>query len=226
MNKETHILFTGDSITDGNRCKDPDRAWDLNHQIGHSFVYVINALLGSFYPERCFRFTNRGISGNKIIDVYSRLDMDLIRLQPEIVSFLVGINDGPGRSNDFRASSPQKFSRLYRMMLDEILERLPEVRLVICEPFVLDNPRLEPEFSLWDKSIRSFQEECRKLAEDYHAVFVAIQDEFDRACQLRESSYWSWDGIHPTENGHGLIARRWLSCVADLLEISGKLSLE
>ena len=50
--KEIHLLFTGDSITDGNRYKDPDKEWDLNHQIGHSFVYVINALLGSLYPEK------------------------------------------------------------------------------------------------------------------------------------------------------------------------------
>lgn len=61
----TRILFTGDSITDGNRYKEEKDRGDLNHQIGHSYAYVINAILGSKYPERDLQFVNRGISGNR-----------------------------------------------------------------------------------------------------------------------------------------------------------------
>lgn len=67
------ILFTGDSITDGNRYKDEKDQGDLNHQMGHSYAYIINALMGSLYPEEQFRFLNRGISGNRVIDLYGRL---------------------------------------------------------------------------------------------------------------------------------------------------------
>ena len=55
----TRILFTGDSITDGNRYKEEKDRGDLNHQIGHSYAYVINAILGSQYPERDLQFVNR-----------------------------------------------------------------------------------------------------------------------------------------------------------------------
>ncbi|MFR6162965.1 MAG: hypothetical protein ACLUJR_08075 [Mediterraneibacter gnavus] len=50
----TRILFTGDSITDGNRYKEEKDRGDLNHQIGHSYAYVINAILGSKYPRKGF----------------------------------------------------------------------------------------------------------------------------------------------------------------------------
>ncbi len=219
MNRELHILFTGDSITDGNRYKDPSLEWDLNHQMGHSYAYVINALLGSLYPEKRFRFSNRGVSGNRVIDVYSRLDMDFLRLKPDIASFLLGINDGPGKSHCMRATGAQKYARLYRMMLDEILENLSSVQLVICEPFVLDNPKLDPAYSSWQSCICEYQAETRRIAADYGAVFVPLQEEFDRACLIREPSYWSWDGIHPTENGHGLIARQWIRCCAGILKL-------
>ena len=48
------ILFQGDSITDGSRYKDESSRWDLNHQIGHSYAYIINGLLGFRYPEKGF----------------------------------------------------------------------------------------------------------------------------------------------------------------------------
>ncbi len=219
MNKDLHILFTGDSITDGNRYKDPSLEWDLNHQMGHSYAYIINGLLGSLYPEKQFRFSNRGVSGNRVIDLYSRLDMDFLRLKPDIASFLIGINDGPGISHCSHSTGAQKYSHLYRMMLDEILENLPSIQFVICEPFVIDNPRLNPGYSSWQSCIHEYQTEVRHIASDYNAVFVPLQEEFDRACQIREPSYWSWDGIHPTENGHGLIALKWMHCCADLLRV-------
>ena len=91
----TRILFTGDSITDGNRYKEEKDRGDLNHQIGHSYAYVINAILGSKYPERDLQFVNRGISGNRVIDLYGRMYEDMVEIKPDIVSILVGINDGP-----------------------------------------------------------------------------------------------------------------------------------
>ena len=56
-----HILFQGDSITDGNRHKKIEQRWDLNHQIGHSYVYLIAAALGRKFPGR-YHFINRGVS--------------------------------------------------------------------------------------------------------------------------------------------------------------------
>ena len=47
----TRILFTGDSITDGNRYKEEKDRGDLNHQIGHSYAYVINAILEVNIPK-------------------------------------------------------------------------------------------------------------------------------------------------------------------------------
>ena len=46
------ILFQGDSITDGNRYKDPSSRWDLNHQIGHSYVFNITGILGRRAPGK------------------------------------------------------------------------------------------------------------------------------------------------------------------------------
>jgi lysophospholipase L1-like esterase len=51
------------------------------------------------------------------------------------------------------------------------------------------------------------------LAEDYDAVFVPLQDAFDKASSGMDAAYWIWDGVHPTALGNELIAREWLSIV-------------
>ena len=111
------ILFTGDSITDGNRYRDEKDRGDLNHQMGHSYAYVVNALLGSLYPEKAFHFLNRGISGNRIIDLYGRMYEDIVALKPDIVSILAGVNDGPQAEHTYVATGAEKYGTLYRMML-------------------------------------------------------------------------------------------------------------
>ena len=92
MNEKKIILFTGDSITDGNRYKDPGMEWDLNHQMGHSYAYIVNGIVGCKYPNK-YAFKNRGISGNRIADLYARKDADLFAIKPDVLSILVGVNN-------------------------------------------------------------------------------------------------------------------------------------
>ncbi len=219
--KETVILFTGDSITDGNRLKKKSQEWDLNHQIGHSYAYVLNALIGMAYPERNFKFKNRGVSGNRVIDLYSRIETDLLPIKPDILSILVGVNDGPGEKNNYEATKKEKYERVYRQLLDEVKENLPECKIILVEPFVCRCGSILDEFDKWESSVKGYGETVRRLSEDYGAVFVPLQEEFDKMCQVREASYWCWDGVHPTENGHGLIAKQWLKAASPVLNISG-----
>lgn len=88
-NKRRKILFQGDSITDGNW----GRNLDPNHILGHGYVYIIAAQLGSQYAESQPYFMNRGVSGNRVSDVYARWNEDAISLQPDLISLLVGVND-------------------------------------------------------------------------------------------------------------------------------------
>lgn len=211
------ILFIGDSITDGNRYKDEADRGDLNHQMGHSYAYIINALLGSIYPEKELCFFNRGISGNRIIDIYGRMYEDIVELKPDIVSILVGVNDGSQAEHARRATGAEKFGTLYRMMLKELKEALPNVQFVICEPFMGKNGPVYDDYDQWSACMKSYQKEARDIASEFEAVFVPLQEVFNAAFTKKESKYWIWDGVHPTENGHGLIARQWIRCAKHLI---------
>ena len=56
-----------------------------------------------------------------------------------------------------------------------------------------------------------------KLAKDYDAVHIPLQDIFDAAAKAAGSAgpeNLIWDGIHPLPAGHELIARHWLQAVS------------
>ena len=211
------ILFQGDSITDGNRYK--SNAWDKNHQIGHSYVYIITALLSMKYPEKNYEFINKGISGNKTSDLLARWQTDTLDQKPNVLSILVGVNDclfaSPAGRSDISAA---KYEENYRKLLTFAKENDPCVQLILMEPFahIESQQNTSASATIRAATLRSEQKIVRKLAMEFDALFVPLQDIFNEAMKQREPSYWIWDGTHPTEAGHALIAREWLKATEDL----------
>ena len=87
--KFRRILFQGDSITDGARGRNDD----LNHILGHGYAYIIASKLGYELAENRPLFLNRGISGNRVSDLYARWNEDTFSLKPDLISILIGVND-------------------------------------------------------------------------------------------------------------------------------------
>lgn len=218
--KDTTILFQGDSITDGLREKNRDRAWDLNHQMGHGYAFLVNARWGAQYPERRFAFINRGISGNRIADLYGRWQEDAVNLRPDVLSILVGINDVGFTMWEQSGSGPERFGRIYQLLLDEARAANPALLMVLMEPFVMPVGDRKDTYQDWLSLLRPLQEQTRLIAERNGAIFIPLQERFERLCQVREASYWVWDGIHPTVSGHQVIADAWMEAVGPALGLS------
>lgn len=218
--KDTTILFQGDSITDGLREKNRDRAWDLNHQMGHGYAFLVNARWGAQYPERRFAFINRGISGNRIADLYGRWQEDTVNLRPDVLSILVGINDVGFTMWEQSGSGPERFGRIYQLLLDEARAANPALLPVLMEPFVMPVGDRKDTYQDWLSLLRPLQEQTRLIAERNGAIFIPLQERFERLCQVREASYWVWDGIHPTVSGHQVIADAWMEAVGPALGLS------
>ena len=80
------ILFQGDSITDCGRSR------ENNINVGTGYALLVKSALG-FEEPAAHEFLNRGISGNRIVDVYARIKKDIINLKPDVMSLLIGVND-------------------------------------------------------------------------------------------------------------------------------------
>lgn len=211
------ILFQGDSITDAGR----DRS-KVDH-MGRGYALYIKSELGYEQPEQHV-FFNRGISGNRIVDVYARIKSDIINLQPDYMSILIGVNDVLHEFDEQNGVDAEKFEKIYCMLIEEIKEALPNIKIVIMEPFCLrawgtDNTEEYP--NKWEEfhtEVRKRAKKARKVAQKYELSFVELQSKFDEAALNTENTYWLRDGIHPTAFGNQLIKREWLKKYTELVE--------
>ena len=206
---QRRILFQGDSITDGNRGRDTDP----NHILGHGYAFWIAAELGLKLAAKQPGFINRGISGNRVSDLESRWQEDAIELVPDTISILVGVNDILMSIAEPGGFDPTEYEQGYRRLLERTHSDLPEAQLVLCEPFILPGGHTDSDWQAWRAAADACSEAVRRLAQQFGATFVPLQDAFDEACQAAPASYWIWDGVHPTTAGHGLLAKRWLEVV-------------
>jgi lysophospholipase L1-like esterase len=206
---DLNILFQGDSITDGNRTRDND--W--NHIMGHGYQYIIASKLWFEQPERRFHFINRGISGNKVSDLAARWQTDTLDLKPDVLSILVGVNDANEAVKDNPKYSKESYKAGYRELLDRTKQSNPNVKFVICEPFLLPVGAVKNNWQRWSAEVNVRQEVAKDLAKEFNTVFVPFQAAFNNALKSAPAAYWIWDGIHPMPGGHELMAREWLKVV-------------
>lgn len=207
------VLFQGDSITDGNR----GRNSDLNHVHGHGYQYIIASEMYADNLNKNIEVYNRGNSGDRICDLYGRWVEECLNLKPTILSILIGINDIIFNWEHKSGSDPERYEKIYRYLLDEVKEKNPHTLIVIMEPFF--GKKEEPELDAFFKErIGGYQAAAKKIAEEYGAVFVPLQDLFNEYAQKTDVFNVLWDGVHPTTCGHQLIARRWKECVVPMLE--------
>jgi lysophospholipase L1-like esterase len=201
------ILFQGDSITDCGRNRDAaDTANDLGG-LGQGYAMMAAADLLLTRPADGLKIFNRGISGNRVVDLYARIKSDIINLQPDIVSILIGVNDTWHEMTRGNGVSVPKYERVYRELLNEVRVGLPGVRFVLCEPFVL---RCGVVTEDWVTEIDQRRSVVAKLAQEYGALVVPFQAMFDKAANEAPPAYWAFDGVHPTAAGHLLMAKTWM----------------
>lgn len=204
------ILFQGDSITDAGR------SYERNDMRGRGYATMVSGELGLSYPEE-YEFINRGISGNRIVDIYARMKSDIINLKPDYMSLLIGVNDV---WHEFYENpngvATDKFEKVYSMLIEELKEALPDLKIMILEPFVLkgsgtseglDGKEIYPAFraDVLDKAAAA-----KRVAEKYNIPFIPLQEKFDSLYNPENPSYWLIDGVHPNAPGHALITREWI----------------
>ena len=203
------VLFQGDSVTDCGR----GRTDDPNHVLGHGYAFLIAARLGRALGERAPTFVNRGVSGDRVSDLYGRWNEDAIALRPDILSILIGVNDTWRIMKGHPGGATDRFARAYGLLLEETVEALPRAGLVLCEPFIVNAGSPALQWEMWRERLESHQATVRDLARRFGAVHVPLKERFDAACRSAPPAHWLWDGVHPSAAGHELIAESWLESV-------------
>ena len=203
------ILFQGDSITDAGRIK-TESAFNSPKALGSGYAYLTAAELLLEHPDKNLKIYNKGISGNKVYQLGERWEADALSLKPNVISILIGVNDYWHLVKSGYKGTLDIYRNDYRALLKQTKEKLPNVKLIVLEPFAILGTAVDKN---WFPAFAEYQNAARELANEFDAPFVPFQKVFDKALKVAPGSHWAPDGVHPSIAGAKLMSQAWLEAV-------------
>lgn len=218
------VVYIGDSITDGNWGKANGKPssqrnlWDRNHLFGSGYMYLCASYYQGYFPDRDYRFFNRGVGGHALGDLAARWQEDVIDLRPDVLSVFVGTNDAERHLGRLlRADDPKTvpdfdfadWERTYRGLLDQARQANPALKIVLCTPFAapcgkIVEGALGEYYPLRQRILAQCCVIVERIAADYGATLVPFHRliaDLETRLPNGDATYWVWDGIHPTPAG-------------------------
>lgn len=200
------VVFQGDSITAGGRDRtDPG-------SMGSGYVGLIAESLR--LPPVCGQpvdggpiLYNRGVSGNRAVDLVDRWEEDCLALRPTVVSIMVGVNDTWRRYDKNDPTSVEDYERRYRIIIEQTLA--VGARLILLEPFLVP---VRPEMWTWRADLDQRIAVTRALAEEFNTRLLCTDGIMAQAAnEAGAPDLICRDGVHPTPLGHARLAQAWLA---------------
>lgn len=200
------ILFFGDSITDMGREKSEEISV---RSYGDGYVFFVAGDLKRENPN--VQIVNRGISGNRIVDLYARIKKDVWNHKPDLLSILVGVNDVWHELGEAKNGVElERFKRIYKMLIEDTKKVLPDLKIVLMEPFILNGSATEERIEEF-LQVKEYAKAVKELAEQTGSYFIPLQQKFDEAEKINGGRAYLYDGVHPDIAGARLIADEWIN---------------
>jgi lysophospholipase L1-like esterase len=191
------IEFIGDSITDSHRDEEADQP------LGDGYVKDIHLLLQTGYPELQIKVVNKGISGDRVTSLKARWKKDVLEVNPDWLFIFIGINDVWRYFEGTRdeAVALPEFENIYRQLINGAKTNT-HANIYLISPFLAEkNPS-----DAFRKRLSAYQQVIDHLGESFDLPVIHLQPALDWAMLSKPWSYWTTDRVHPTPEGHMLIA--------------------
>ena len=201
------LLFIGDSVTDAYRdYGNPD-------DLGLGYVNMLATFMKLKWPEKDFKFYNRGINGHRLIDMERVWQENCINLSPDLVTMLIGINDIWTYHHNYQTIEANYWKDFYDRY-SQLIKRTQvhnQAQVVLMKVFALPYPQDRVN---WQQDIFLMNQLIDRLADEHNCITVELQSKL--LSLGREYGYVLYtgnDGVHPTPLGHGIIAQTWLKAL-------------
>lgn len=198
--KKSRVIFFGDSIT------------QAAVQPG-GYITRIDSMCRLEGLSDRFEFIGAGISGNKVYDLYLRLEDDVLSKNPDIVVIYIGVNDVWHKSSSGTGTDAVKFERFYQALIDKMKAR--QIKLILCTPAVIgektdfSNPQ-DGDMNEYSKIIRDIAAKNNLPLVDLRKAFLDYN--LKHNSQNADRGILTTDRVHLNAAGNQLVAEEmWRS---------------
>lgn len=193
--KKKKVIFFGDSIT------------ELGVKPG-GYVTKVDSLCRAEGRGADFEIIGSGVSGNKVYDLYLRMEDDILAKNPDIVVIYVGVNDVWHKTLLGTGTDADKFEKFYSAILKKLKER--NIQAILCTPAVVgekndcSNP-LDGDLNRYSNIIRDIAKKNGLPLIDLRSYY--LEYERDHNSNNEEKNILTYDKVHPNEAGNLFLAR-------------------
>lgn len=206
LENNSKLIMIGDSVTDCGR----DYNWIASY--GDGYVNLVNAFLTALSPESKISVINKGVNGNTILDLEERFEEDVLSLNPDYLTIMIGINDVWRQFDavlqpNTRYASEEKFYDTYTKLIKSVKDKVKQI--FIFSPFMIIDTKDYPMRNMTER----YAQICKKVAEENGLIYIDVQKEFDKFTNHLSSYILSADHVHPNVQGHTIIAKAFLDSI-------------
>ena len=209
------LLFFGDSLTDMSHS---DGKNDTScYQYGIGYVFFIAGELTLTYPNK-YQIINKGIGGNRLIDLYQRYKRDVLDEKPDVLTILIGVNEilmNISYPSMCKITPIDEFISTYKLMIEDIKKNLPNTKIILMEPFILDEESIHDIYPRF-KYLYLYQNAVKDIASKMDVTFISLQDKMNNLTKTHKIHDILFDGIHTNAAGAKLICDEWIKVFQNL----------
>lgn len=202
--KKTKVIFFGDSIT------------ELGVKPG-GYVTRVDSMCRAEGKSAAYDFVGSGISGNKVYDLYLRMEEDVLAKNPDVVVIYVGVNDVWHKTLLGTGTDPDKFEKFYSAILKKLKEK--NIKAALCTPAVvgekndMSNP-LDGDLNRYSNIIRELAKKNNLPLIDLRKKFIDF--ELANNPENKEKDILTYDRVHMNAKGNQFLADAMWSAIKSI----------
>jgi isoamyl acetate esterase len=192
--KKIKVIFFGDSITQA--AVNPG-----------GYIMRIDSMCAKEGLKENYEFTGAGVSGNKIYDLYLRMDDDVLSKNPDMVFIYVGVNDVWHKATSGTGTDADKFERFYAAVIKKLKDK--NIKVVLCTPATIGEKadfsnQQDGDLNQYSKIIRGLATKNNLPVVDLRKIFLDYN--LKNNPENKTKGILTTDGVHLNAAGNQLVA--------------------
>lgn len=193
-NKKKKVLFFGDSITQAG----------VNES---GYITQMASMIANDNMEEQVELVGKGIGGNKVYDLYLRMQEDCIAHDPDIVVIYIGVNDVWHKQSHGTGTDANKFVRFYQSIIDSLQSK--NIELILCTPGLIGE---KTDFSnTLDGDLNQYSKLIKDLAHKNSTELCDLREKMlkynkEQNTENAEKGILTGDRVHLNKKGNKLVA--------------------